>query len=329
MKNFVWARVDLAGGGARMALSRPGGSLSGLPADPLPSTPAVVRREEDIRYTPYPIDMGEGRHTFEAEFYYWNDHRLLTGDNGWTMSDDFVVTDMVPGSAASITARVAATGRPLFSFNTNDLEFSVNSTLLGQERLYIRTDHYTNQELGDPASFLHTYPIAAGLLNEGTNEFGFFGNSFTGTSNTPARQARFLFDWYEVTYDRELQAIGGTFALTTANGTGGNNLVQVQGFGGQSILLFDVTDPAVPQQVDVDPTQVVSDAGQEVTVCDTHREHPENAQYHRPADPRERPPHRTLVEVRLIRHGGELGQIYREARAPAPHMSRTPAAPTP
>lgn len=260
VNNYVWVRVDVGGGGARMALARPGGSLSGLPGDLLPSTPAVVRREEDIRYTPYPIDMGDGRHTFEAEFYYWNDHRILTGENGWTMTDDFVVTDLIPGSTASITARVAATGRPIFHQNSNELEFSVNSTLLGQELLSIEQNLYANG-VGDPASFLHTYPIPAGVLSEGTNEFGFFGNSFIGLTTSPVRNARFLFDWYEITYDRRLRAVGGASALTTANGTAGNNVIQVQGFGSPSVLLFDVTDPAAPQQVGVSATQVVSDAG--------------------------------------------------------------------
>jgi hypothetical protein len=60
-----------------------------------------------------------------------------------------------------------------------------------------------------------------------------------------------------VTYDRELVAAGGALRLSTANGTSAEQRIRVRGFSGADILLLDVTDPANPVNVTVDPGQIV------------------------------------------------------------------------
>jgi hypothetical protein len=77
-----------------------------------------------------------------------------------------------------------------------------------------------------------------------------------GGTSVNNSQTRFFYDWYQVTYERELRARDDTLELSTELGTG-NVLVRAQGFSGSDLLLFDVTDPENPAIVSLAPTQIV------------------------------------------------------------------------
>jgi hypothetical protein len=257
VRNYVFLRVDPAGG-ARMAID-PGGVPSAA-ADSLLSTPSSVRAERDQRYTTYTADCGPGREAYEAEFYFWNDHRTPTGAAGWPMNDSFSVVDLVPGSAGSLLARVCPTGKPIYNLYTNVVTFGVNGTEVGNRRFYNNSFYGTNGVV-NPDSSLNRHMIPGGVLGEGANAFDFLGKSYRGNSITNVDpRARFLFDWYEVTWQRQLVARNGGLTLSTESQTGAELRVRVRGFGGSDLLLLDVTDGAAPRWIDVDPAQVV-DAG--------------------------------------------------------------------
>ncbi|MGH2571374.1 MAG: hypothetical protein ACRDGR_09120, partial [bacterium] len=152
-RNFVWVRI--APGGARMELTRQGGSLSGAPADSLLSTPTTVHREDDRRYYLHPPDQKTGWDTIEAEIYYWNDTQTSTGFDpdtqkqiGWTLGeptsdpnqgDPFEVLDPRPGVGAHLRVRAIGGGGGSSSvhrlYNTV-LWFYVNGDSVGARSFY-------------------------------------------------------------------------------------------------------------------------------------------------------------------------------------------------
>lgn len=264
-RNFVWVRIDPAGG-ARMT-TRPGAVPTA--ADSLASTPSTVFREEDRRYTQYPPDMGPGRGSFESEFYYWNSHTDPTGTDGWEFlpADTFQAPDLVPGAAGILRARVCPTGQSQVTGNqnhTNVLTFSVNGTQIGQRRFY-NADFYVGPSVPEVVSrdsVMTTVPIPGGLLVQGANTFLFHGDTYAGVQIiVRAQQARFLFDWYEVTYPRQLVARTDQLLLTTASGAATPQRVRVRDFGGTDLLLLDLTNAGQPVQVVLDPAQIVSVGG--------------------------------------------------------------------
>lgn len=261
-RNHVWVRIDPAGG-ARMA-TRAGAVPTAT--EVLPSTPYLVRRENDAQYSQYPPDHGPGRDAFESEFYYWNSHRTSTdGLNGWPLDDPFAVQDLVPGSAASLTARVCPTGQgsaTRFQLFTNVCTFRVNGTQVGARTFY--NNALYSGGVVPPANVLNTYPVPAGVLTEGANAFRFVGVTYQGNSTNPAQVAfvaRFLFDWYELTYRRQLIARGGQLLLSTDHGAAAPVSVTVTGFDGADLLLLDLADPAAPVSVTLAPGQVVAGGG--------------------------------------------------------------------
>lgn len=258
-RNFVFVRVDGAGG-ARMAIVP--GILPDAGADSLACTPHTVFRENDRRYSQYAADFGPGRDAFETEFFYWNDQTTPTsGAVGWTFTDPFLVENIQPDSTAALLARVCPTGKPIFGRFTNDVEFNVNATQVGNRGFY--NEHfYSFGGVVNPDSVMNSHVIPAGLLTNGSNDFSFRGRSYNGFGNTDvAFVARFLFDWYQIEYHRQLVASGGKLRLSTRDGTAGDQRIRVRGFGGTDLLLFDVTDPAAPALVSLGPGQVVAGGG--------------------------------------------------------------------
>ncbi len=261
-RNFIWVRIDPAGG-ARMTARA--GAVPTAP-DVLPSTPYRVHRENDAQYSQYPPDHGPGRDAFESEFYYWNSHRTSTdGLNGWPLTDAFTVQDPVPGSAATLTARVCPTGQGAatrFHLFTNACTFSVNGTQVGSRTFY--NNSLYSGGVVPPANVLNTYTVPAGVLAAGSNTFGFVGVSYQGSSPNPALVAfvaRFLFDWYQVEYARQLVARGGQLLLSTDHGAAAPVSITVTGFDGTDLLLLDLTDPAAPVSIALVPGQVTPGGG--------------------------------------------------------------------
>ncbi|MFN8176732.1 MAG: C25 family cysteine peptidase [bacterium] len=263
-RNYVWVRVDGAGG-ARMP-SRPGVVPTGV--DSLTSTPSMVHREEDQRYTPYPGDFGPGRDGFESEFYYWNNQTTPTGDDAsspWHLKtgalsyDPFQVDDLVPGAAASLRTRVCPMGLQVYGNCANRLVLYIDGAQVG-ERQFDTIRLYGGTSTVRPDSVLTTYPIPAGRLVEGENRLTADGYSYQN-NGLWSTNTRFLFDWYEVTYPRRLVARGDELLLTTANGGADLLRIRVAGFGGSNLLLVDLTNPAQPVQVALDPAQIVSMGG--------------------------------------------------------------------
>ncbi len=261
-RNFVWVRIDPAGG-ARMT-TRPGAVPTAV--DVLPSTPYRVRRESDNQYSQYPPDHGPGRDAFESEFYYWNSHRTPTdGLVGWSFDDGFAAPDPVPGSTATLTARVCPTGQGAatrFHLFSNVCSFRLNGTQVGSRTFY--NNNLYSGGVVPPANVLHTFPVPAGVLLGGANTFGFTGVSYQGNPPNPAQVAfvaRFLFDWYEVEYARQLVARGGQLLLSTDHGPAGAVAITVTGFDGTDLLLLDLTDPASPVSVALAPGQVTDGGG--------------------------------------------------------------------
>ncbi len=267
--NHVWVR--LAAGGARMDTIRVGGSLSGAPGDTLAATPASVFREADVRYYEHPPDHIEGVDGFESEFYYRNSAATTASidttdgvpddDPSWWFTEFFWVDDPASDSTATLVARVAPGGRIVHGGHTNVLQFSVSDSLVG-ERTFTNTALYDG-EYCPPANCLNSYSIPAGLLSQGSNAFRFKGFSYRGSGTSiPYWSTRFFFDWYRIDYLRQLRARDGVLRLSTERGTAGNQIVRGVGFAGSSLLLFEVTDPATPRVVGLNPaSQIVADGG--------------------------------------------------------------------
>ena len=103
--------------------------------------------------------------------YYWNDHKTPTsGEIGWTLSDDFTVTDLVADSTATLVTRVCPTGRPLFHRRTNLIDMSLNGTPV-QSRQFYNDDLYGSYGAVDPASVLNTATVAL-LRGQGPHDGG-------------------------------------------------------------------------------------------------------------------------------------------------------------
>ena len=264
--NFVWLRIGPETG-ARMIISRPGGSLSGAAVDSLASTPDFVFGEDDVFYYERPPDFGEGRRAFESEFYFRNSSQSAFDESGWLLKtattpyEPVNVIDPVPGTAGTLTLRVLGGGRPVDSFFTTKFETTINDhvPLLGT-KTFLNSNLYVGNTV-PPANVLHTFPIPAGILVPGENRLTFRGWSYHGVSNDLTFVTRFFFDWYRIHYNRQLLAHDGRLALSTSNGSAAIVLVRVRGFAGQDVLLYDVNNPANPLSVGVDPSQVVPDGG--------------------------------------------------------------------
>ncbi len=259
--NAYWVRVDPGGQALRMAAPRPGGSLSGNPADSLDSTPSRVFREDDVRYYARPPDYGPGTGSFENEFYYRNNPRSEYDlAQGWWFDEPFSTYDPVPGGGATLVARVAGGGQVDGNF-TNRFEFHVNDVLIGEE-----DGVYNGDVDATPSQVLYEHTIPAGTLNDGldSNAFRFVGWTYRGRSTDPTDlhvQTRFFFDWYEITYDRALTAHDDRLVLSTAHDSTGNVLARVRGFTSDHLRLYDVTDADSTRVLDVAASQVVPVGG--------------------------------------------------------------------
>ncbi|NNE44100.1 MAG: hypothetical protein HKN12_07815, partial [Gemmatimonadetes bacterium] len=256
--NFYFVRADPVGG-ARMTARA--AQLASAAADSLMHTPSSVFREEDRRYHDRPADFGQGSDGFESEFFYWNNGATATGgETGWSFNDPFTVIDPVPGRDATLVARVCGGGRPVLTNFSNITTYTINGTQVGEDSFYNNNLYATQVVLPDRVLWTHTIPAAA--LNAGTNTFTFRGRTYAGSGLTNVFQvARFLFDWYEITYDRALIANNGGLRVSTENGTAADQRIRVRGFSGADIHLFDITDPANPVSVTVDPSQIVAGGG--------------------------------------------------------------------
>lgn len=274
---YVWLKIDLAGG-ARMPLVRASGSLSGTAVDSLASTTHTVFVEEDVRYYERAPDTAAGSRAYEAEFYYRNDTQSPTAVNddpmhGWILQsaagnfDPVDIVDPVPGTAGTLVLRVSPGGGGTAVANdrnfTTQFEASLNDST--PPRFASKTFYNGNLFSGvimPPANALHSFPIPGGTLVSGANRLYFTGRTFRGNSTNPANAftvTRFFFDWFEVTYNRLLQARSGQLRLSTANGPATNLLVRVSGFSGTDLRLFDITNPGTPEEWGVAPSQIVSD----------------------------------------------------------------------
>ena len=265
--NYVWLRIGPETG-ARMSVSRPGGSLSGAATDSLASTPDAVFAEDDVFYYERPPDFGTGRRAFESEFYFRNGSQSAFDENGWVLKtatkpyEPFNVIDPVPGTAGTLTLRVLGGGRPVDANYTTKFETTINDAL---PLLGTKTFYNSNLYVGSvvpPANVLHSFPIPSGILVPGENRLNFRGWTYNGFSTTDLTfVTRFFFDWYRVQYDRQLIARNGKLALSTSNGAAATVLIRVRGFAGSDVLLYDVKDGANPLSVGVTAAQVVPDGG--------------------------------------------------------------------
>ncbi len=268
--NFVWLRIDPAGG-ARMATVRPSGSLSGAATDSLASTPSRILVEKDTRYYRRPPDTISGSRTFETEFGYRNDAQSPVDSTlGWILQSDtfpydaFDVLDPVQSPRDSLTLRVTGGGSPIDHIYTTRFESTLNDRVppIAEKSFYNATLY--SGGIVPPANMLHTFPIPAGALVHGQNRFSFRGWSYRGNTTNPDfwfPVTRFFFDWFRVRYDRALVARGDQLILSTENGPASVVLARVVGFAGPDLRLFDVTDPAAPAEVGVAPAQIVPDGG--------------------------------------------------------------------
>ncbi|HMB70198.1 MAG TPA: C25 family cysteine peptidase [bacterium] len=255
--NFYFVRRDAAGG-ARMiprAAQLPSGA-----ADSLVSTHSSVFREDDIRYFDRPADFGPGREGFETEFVYRNNSATFTGgDVGWTFTDTFQVLDPVSAGADTLVARVCPGGGTVYGSFSNVLDFTVNGTPVGQTSFF-NSSLYNSSGVVPSNAVVFPHVLPPGLLVNGSNSFTFRGRTYR-TGGSVFSVTRFFFDWWNVRYERQLIARNGELLVSTAGGTAADQRIRVRGFGGTDLLLLDVTNPAAPEMVTVDPSQVMSGAG--------------------------------------------------------------------
>lgn len=254
--NFYWVRRDPAGG-ARMTV-RPAQAASSA-ADSLTSTPSTYFREDDVKYMDRPPDCGPGSQGFESEFFYRNNSQNLTGgDAGWSFNDPLPISDPLPGVTDTLVARVLPAGRTVYSSYSNVLDFTVNGTPVGTTSFVNSTVYGSSSSVLPPQNVIWKHPIPAGLLNGTSDTFNLRGRSYN-SDGTVFGATRFLFDWYEIRYARQLIARSGGLLLSTRRGTPVDQRIRVRGFAGKDVLLIDVTAPATPEAVTVDSTQIVPD----------------------------------------------------------------------
>jgi hypothetical protein len=237
---------------------REAGSLSGAATDSLVSTPARFFREDDLRYYDHPPNFDSDDSGFETEFYYKNWTRTSTGGaTGWSFDDPVEIRDPVPGTAATLRARVVGGGIRVHAGYTNRIHLTMNGALLFERDFY-------NGSVTTLSSVINTATIPAGNLFDGTNTFTFRGWTFVGgTTDSTFGTTRFFFDWYEVEWERALRARNDLLVLSTENQAAGNVLARVRGFSQPGILLYDVTDALAGnvRRLGVDAAQVVNAGG--------------------------------------------------------------------
>jgi len=94
-------------------------------------------------------------------------------------------------------------------------------------------------------------PVPAGYLSDGANTLHAVGEGGRSGANL---------DWFEFDYLRGYEAVDGRLAFTNGGGTGLSEF-EVGRFDGDSIVLFDVTDPLGPVAIELGAANVVPDGG--------------------------------------------------------------------
>ena len=105
-----------------------------------------------------------------------------------------------------------------------------------------------------------TFP--GSVLTEGnTNFFRHWGKNGFGPPDQNDNAICFVgLDWFELTYWRRYRAVADYVRFNTADGSDDVQM-HVDGFGTDSLRVYDVTDPDQPVRVTIDPAQVSSGAG--------------------------------------------------------------------
>jgi hypothetical protein len=99
-----------------------------------------------------------------------------------------------------------------------------------------------------------TYQLDPGALCEGTNWFS-FKTSLAATYNPGS-----CLDWFEITYARKYEALGDLLEFTSGDSLG-EIQIEVGGFSGWEIRLFDVSDPNEPVRLTLPGESIVENGG--------------------------------------------------------------------
>ncbi len=197
----------------------------------------TLRFEEDVFF-----DFEPPAH--EVDWYTWT----FWANN----SDDWSLPFSLPDidASAEVAARVRYQGN---LDGAHTLTMSVIDGLGVERQLGVHT-FYGSSDSMNYAIYANN-SVDAGLFTDGDNTFHSVGAG--GGSGADL-------DWFEFAYDRFYTAEGGRLSCTNGEATGDVEL-SIDSFATDSVVAFDVTDPAAPVALTLD-TQSVSGSAEDYTL---------------------------------------------------------------
>ena len=217
--------TDAAGGG--VAYPVVDGFPAGIDYVPATSFPHRLHEEENKLYTNSPKDSGFGIFPI-YDALYWLSSRETNVDLFFT------VTDHAPTGNVQVSARwqgkdkVLATREHFVSLDLN------GTTILDQAQFFER---FPFLHVGDPMP-------SAGMILDGNNTLTVRGR----TANPAINASGAWFDWFEITYDRLLNARADLLEFNTGSMTGKLEFA-VTGFTSPDVLMLEITDPENPVEL--------------------------------------------------------------------------------
>lgn len=208
------------------------------------SYPHVQREEKSLIYTNSPKDSGASIFPIYDTFY-WLDDRTVDSDL------PFTVTNLDPAGTFRLRARWQGTSST-FETRVHYLSLDVNGkTVLDDTTTVDRFPFIYDSDLSGGPLLIGDY------LHEGMDTLTVRGH----TTDPILKFSGAYFDWFEVSYDRLLQAVDDRLAFSSGANTGPLEFA-VTGFSSPDVLVLDVTDPQAPFAL----TPQVTDAGGSYTV---------------------------------------------------------------
>ena len=221
---------------ARMT-SRPGW-LGAAGLEPPATFRDTLRFEEDVYFdsTP-PSDY--------VDLYHWTDYT----ENGDRYELPFEVYGIDPSGEAALRARYQG-----ISSDAHRIDFTIMSGPSDTSEHWIGYFEFSGagDSMDDHIYFSGGFP--ADYLTEGENVLRTVG------SEGPGGKSGANLDWFELSYARRYEAKEGRLGFTNA-GLTDTSQFEVTGFGSEAILLFDVTDPWNPVEIELGPENVETDDG--------------------------------------------------------------------
>ncbi len=233
----IYVTRDLAGG-ARMEKRSGWRGATGL--TPLPSYPYREHFEKNfssfLNFVQQPTDT-------TLDLYQWNENQVY-----YTRPDTlrFAITDIDTSRMVAVTIQwvgLNAGGHFMWAAVKNGLN---------QVTSLVDSTYWTNKSATTIGRNVRGSAFTSGL-----NSFREWGKSYNSPPDpTNNNLCRAGLNWFDITYWRRYAAIRDYIPFNSGD-SWGEYQIHVTGFLGDSIRLYDVTNPEAPQRVLIDPARIV------------------------------------------------------------------------